>query len=346
MVHQMTLRSFCGSAKTEMFSRVMTLGVCLLAMSWGLTSRSWANGETDPTKVDADFAFQGEYLGDVTIEDAKIPVGVQIIAKGDGKFHLVGYPLGLPGDGWDTTRRHEVDATREGDTVTFRGDELAATLFGGMLKVVNSQGDTIGELKKVSRTSPTLNAQPPEGAVVLFDDKGTNKFPGGKVSPEGWMMQGATSEPTFEDFSMHLEFMLSYAPKKSGQGRSNSGLYLQGRHEVQILDSFGLEGKDNECGGIYTVASPAVNMCYPPLQWQTYDVDFTAARFDEAGKKTSDAVVNVRHNGVLIHKNVKVPKATTAAPNREGPTPGPIFLQDHGNEVRFRNIWVVPKAAK
>jgi hypothetical protein len=109
---------------------------------------------------------------------------------------------------------------------------------------------------------------------------------------------------------------------------------------VQMLDSFGLEGKDNECGGIYTIKAPSVNMCFPPLTWQTYDIDYTAAEFD-GSKKTKNARVTIKHNGVTIHDNVELTHATRAAPLQEGPEPGPVYLQDHGNPVRFRNIWLV-----
>jgi hypothetical protein len=119
-------------------------------------------------------------------------------------------------------------------------------------------------------------------------------------------------------------------------------MYVHGRYEVQILDSFGLEGKDNECGGIYQIAEPDVNMCFPPLAWQTYDADFQAARYDDQGNKTANARLTVRHNGVVIHDDLELPRAT---PGRygEGPEPGPLFLQDHGNPVVFRNIWIVEK---
>jgi hypothetical protein len=131
-------------------------------------------------------------------------------------------------------------------------------------------------------------------------------------------------------------------PHARGQARGNSGIYLQGRYEVQMLDSFGLVGEHNECGGIYTIAKPKVNMCYPPLTWQTYDIDYTAAEYDGA-KKSKNARVTVKHNGVTIHDNIELTHATTASPLKEGPEPGPVYLQDHGNPVRYRNIWVVEK---
>ena len=147
---------------------------------------------------------------------------------------------------------------------------------------------------------------------------------------------------TFGDHVLHLEFRLPYKPKARGQGRGNSGLYLQGRFEVQMLDSFGLEGKHNECGGVYSIRPPDVNMCLPPMAWQTYDVEFTAARFED-GKKTASARMTVRHNGVVIHKDAELPRHTTAAPVKDGPGAGPVYLQSHGNPVRYRNVWVKAK---
>ena len=111
---------------------------------------------------------------------------------------------------------------------------------------------------------------------------------------------------------------------------------------MQILDSFGLPPNTNECGAIYGVAALAIPMSYPPLAWQTYDVDFTAAQYD-GGQKVKPARMTVRHNGIEVLKDIEVPHATTAAPLPEGPEPGPVYLQNHGNPVRFRNIWVVEK---
>jgi hypothetical protein len=162
------------------------------------------------------------------------------------------------------------------------------------------------------------------------------------VDDQGLLIAGATSKRKFQSCQLHVEFLLPFMPTARGQGRANSGVYLQGRYEVQMLDSFGLKGENNECGGLYSIKAPDVNMCFPPLSWQTYDIDYTAAKFVD-GKKTQDANMTVRHNGIVVHKSVPLPHATTAAPVPEGPEPAPIYLQDHGNPVRYRNIWLVEK---
>lgn len=144
----------------------------------------------------------------------------------------------------------------------------------------------------------------------------------------------------FTDHRLHVEFRLPFMPEQRGQGRANSGVYVQGRYEVQVLDSYGLEGLDNECGGLYKIARPKVNMCAPPLQWQTYDITFRAPRFDAAGNKTEDAHLTVIHNGVPIHEDLVLPP-TAGAVNYDLQKPCGLLLQDHGNPVWFRNIWAV-----
>ena len=109
-----------------------------------------------------------------------------------------------------------------------------------------------------------------------------------------------------------------------------------------MLDSFGLEGKNNECGGVYSIAEPNVNMCLPPLTWQTYDIAFTAATFDAKDVKTKSARMTVRLNGVVIHEDLELP-GTTGGGDPESPEPGALHLQDHWNPVFYRNLWVVPR---
>lgn len=322
----------------------VVLGICtsaLLAQEKKTESKDRL-AFTDPAKAGTDFGLQGEYAGEIGDGTDKHKAGVQIIALGDGKFRAVGYPGGLPGDGGKKDKKFSAEGSLKDGAVEFSSDMGQGTLKDGVL-VVRHEGKEVGTLKKVERKSPTLGAKPPRGAVVLFDGSSADAFAGGKVTEDKLLQQGVTSKQKFQDCTLHLEFQLSYMPFARGQGRANSGCYLQGRYEVQILDSFGLEGKNNECGGIYSIKDPDLNMCFPPLSWQTYDIDYTAAKYDESGKKTKNARMTVKHNGVVIHDDVELPKSTTAAPVQEGKDPGPVYLQDHGNPIRFRNIWVVEK---
>jgi hypothetical protein len=182
-----------------------------------------------------------------------------------------------------------------------------------------------------------------DGWAVVSDSGGAArwKLVGGDAME---VVDGAGSirtKKTFRDFLLHIEFRTPFMPSAHGQERGNSGVYLQGRYEIQVLDSYALSGEDNECGGIYKVARPLVNMCAPPGRWQTYDIRFRAARFDAAGKKTSDATANVLHNGVFIHKDLPIPGPTGGALNQREDEPGPLYLQDHGNPVQYRNIWII-----
>ena len=292
----------------------------------------------DPKKVDADFKFQGEYAGSL---GGQYDVGAQVIALGEGKYKMVLFPGGLPGAGYDGAEKREYMGSRDGNTVNFEGGTTTKSISEKKL-TFGRDGQSFS-IDRVIRKSPTIGAKPPEGAIVLFDGKSAKNFKPGKMTEGGLLMEGANSIEKFQSHRLHLEFRLPYEPTRRGQGRANSGCYLQARYEVQVLDSFGLAGKHNECGGIYTIKDPDVNMCFPPLQWQTYDIDFTAAKFDKEGKKTANARITVRHNGVLIHENVELPKRTTASPLAEGPTPGFLHLQDHSNPVRYRNIWAVKK---
>ena len=290
-------------------------------------------------------------------------MGAQVIALGEGK-----YKANLLAE-FDSRRPPilVLEGQREGRVVQFKGRQIASDTSGELeVQAIIEKGQLRGAIKgdmvggfgmeKVIRLSPTLGAKPPSGALVLFDGKGfgewepTDKKSGAKsvqwkrVGDAMEARKGAGSIVTqkkFTDFKLHLEFRTPFMPDKTGQARGNSGVYLQGRYEVQVLDSYGLEGLDNECGGIYKVGAPLVNMCAPPMQWQTYDITFTAPRFDSAGAKTQDAIVTIVHNGVTIHDKREIPAPTGGALDANVAEPGGIYLQDHGNPVQFRNIWVV-----
>jgi hypothetical protein len=297
-----------------------------------------------PEEAGPDFAVQGEYSGEVATSGGAQKVGVQVIALGKGKFHAVGYKGGLPGDGWDGGEKNQQDGETKDGVTAFKSDKGVGEIKAGVLTIKTPGGDTVGTLKKIDRKSLTLGAKPPEGAVVLFDGKSADAWKDGKVTKDGLLEQGTTSKQTFQSFTLHAEFLLSFIPEARGQARANSGFYMQGRYETQVLDSFGLAGKNNECGGIYEIKDCDVNMCFPPLSWQTYDIDFTAPKFDASGNKTANARLTVKHNGVVIQEGVEIPRTTRGAPlAAEGPTPGPLYIQNHGNPIRFRNIWLVEK---
>ncbi len=297
------------------------------------------------SQVDDDYAFQGEYVGQIeTPEGVIVKFGAQVVAQGNGEFLSVGYVGGLPGAGWKRgDKKYPAIGTRADDVVTLmREDRVLGEISGGKLTVWKPEGrEPMVELKKIERKSPTLGAKSPAGAMVIFDGTGTDNFVEGEMNDEKLLWAGATTKPLPADFKLHLEFMTPYMPEDRGQKRANSGVYLHDCYELQVLDSFGLEGLDNECGGLYKLRVPDVNMCLPPLAWQTYDIDFTAPKYDAEGKKTAGARATIRHNGVVIHDDVEL--AFTPGRLDEGPGPRALHLQKHGNKVQYRNIWVKEK---
>lgn len=198
-------------------------------------------------------------------------------------------------------------------------------------------------------------AEPPATAIPLFNGRLEDRWERADGGQVGWevnddvlrVVPGAGSIQTqqaFGDFYLHLEFRLpEMPPDVTGQARANSGVYLQRRYEVQILDSHGLEPQKDTCGAIYGKKAADVDASRPAGEWQAYDIDFTAPRYDEAGTKTAPAKVTVRLNGVLIQNEVEI-DSNTGAGETEGPGNGPILLQDHGNPIEFRNIWALDKS--
>ncbi|WP_166821652.1 3-keto-disaccharide hydrolase [Thalassoroseus pseudoceratinae] len=344
------------------------LFLCLSCAVLPAADGVWTNPEG--SDLPADFQVQGEYRGK--------SVGAQVIALGDGHFQAVIYDGGLPGAGWDgKTRALFAGEMKDGSPEFSKADGnrkyLAANpkqfsasaqfppeghdqfeslkVDGKKLVVTDADGKSHA-LEKMIRQSKSMGMKPPKGAVVLFSGipENMNQWNGGRYDPETNLLntdgRDILTSDKFDDYTMHLEFLLPYKPKGRGQGRGNSGFYQVDHYEVQILDSFGLEGKNNECGGVYTIKEPDVNMCLPPLVWQTYDVEFTNARTNEDGDVTEPARLTVKHNGVTIHDDIELNKKTGGSRRAPMGTPGPIKLQGHGNPLQFRNVWILPKNKK
>ena len=302
---------------------VLAAAFCASAMAQEFTSVEAI--EKDGTYVDA-FNIQGEYLWPAKNR------AFQVIARGADKFDVVGYQDGLPGNGWDRSKARffasaelkdgklvlapqKMNIPRKGaEADLIFNEEQKATPMSAEIKdgkyILNFGGEN--ELQKVDRESETLGLKAPEGAIVLFDGKDCGWFDG--------------------------KFNLS----ETGQGRSNSGVYIQEEYECQVLDSFGLEGENNECGGFYQQLKPEVNMCFPPLTWQTYDFDVTPAKYED-GKKVANAKIVVKHNGVKIH-DAELQHETPGGKNEKDEatetTGRGLYLQGHGNKVQYRNVWI------
>ena len=172
-------------------------------------------------------------------------------------------------------------------------------------------------------------------------------------SEAGWEVEGDAmlviprtgdiiSKETFTDHFVHIEFRCPDMPEATGQAKGNSGVFLQGRYEVQVLDSYGIDAPGmGDCGAIYNQFAPLVNACKPPLEWQSYDITFRAPRFNDAGEMTEGPRITVIQNGLVIINNAQL-ASTTGGSVGEAAEPGPLRLQDHGNDVRYRNVWAVP----
>jgi hypothetical protein len=194
---------------------------------------------------------------------------------------------------------------------------------------------------------------PPSDAIVLFDGKSLDAFRGERSPEPQWKLDkrsgvmetttfgGLFTKQEFGDCQLHVEWTSPTVVKGTGQGRGNSGVYLMGRYEIQVLDSYDNKTYPNgQAGAFYGHNAPLVNACRKPGEWQTYDIIFRAPKRLADGK-TQAGSLTVLHNGILIQDHIPVDgEPTTSAPQRGIVEQAPLYLQDHGNPVRFRNIWV------
>ena len=197
----------------------------------------------------------------------------------------------------------------------------------------------------------------PAGAAQLLNGQDVSNWTKRDGSPAEWLVEDGIlkvvpkkgdimSVETFGDHYLHLEFRCPDMPEATGQAKGNSGVFLLGRYEIQVLDSFGWAkpGK-GDCGAIYNQFAPLSNGCRKPTEWQTYDVAFRIARLDESGNVRERVRLTVFHNGICIHNNIELPGVTGAPLDTKEGVPGPLLLQDHGDLVQYRNVWVVPLPA-
>ena len=298
---------------------------------------------TSPPKGDRDYDLMGEFVGQITgAGGGKQLLGMQVRPTGSDNFEAVSFLGGLPGE-----EKHNRDGTkllgrRSGNFLVLSGGPWAVFVEPEHCTLIDNTGTKLGQLKRVRRTSPTLGAKPPKDAVVLFDGTHIDQFTNARMTQDGLLMEGADMKPMFQDFDLHVEFRLPYMPQVDGQKRGNSGVYLQSRYECQILDSFAQDRLINGCGAIYTFRKPDLNMCFPPLVWQTYDIRFTAPRWASDGSKIRNAHITSWLNGVKIHDNIEVPSKTGHGQIEE-PLLLPTRLQNHKDPVRFRNVWLIDR---
>lgn len=214
--------------------------------------------------------------------------------------------------------------------------------------------------QKVTPPQPSTQARagtPPSDAIVLFNGKDLSAWQGNKGQPAPWVVEDGyfavkpksgdlVTRQAFGDSQIHIEWAVPNPPQGSDQGPGNSGVYLHSLYEIQVLESYANKTyADGQAGAIYCQYPPLVNPSLPPGEWQTYDIVFHGPRFDSGGKLTRLATVTLLFNGVLVqdHTELTGPTAYMKRPPYEpGPEKRPLLLQDHGQPVRYRNIWIRP----
>lgn len=297
--------------------------------------------------------FMGEYAGAFFADSVtRMPATAVVVAESEHDWRIV---IDAVSPERDRQGAHiELSGDLAGPAVHIAypsgGYEWHGEIRNGHLAVGSEYGQHF-ELDKAVRKSPAEGAEPPAGAVVLLPYK-----QGAKPSLSAWtnqnwealdsgaarVRQGSnTTKEKFGDIKrLHVEFWLPLEPGDRGQGRANSGVFLNDIYEVQVLDSFGLVETSGDCGSLYSIKRPDVNASLPPETWQTYDIEFRVPRLNADGSAKEGARITVVLNGVKIQDNVEIPRGT-ADPKADQKTTGAIQLQDHGHPIQYRNIWLV-----
>jgi hypothetical protein len=298
---------------------------------------------------------QGLYEGTCKVDGSQQKLEARVVATGPGTYKVFIRET-LPSG---KLVKVELDGKTEGDTVRFTGKSGSALWDASYADeaIKGTCGPGTVELKRVVRQSPTLGAKPPEGAIVLLDGKDSGelvkgRLAGGAEQPWKHVEEGAievpkggmTTKRRFDgSLKLHVEFKLPLMPSERSQGRANSGVFLPNSDEIQLLDSFGMTTyKGGGCGGLYAYKDPDAFDEFslasaPPLQWQTFDVEYRVQKKD--GKPVGNPRVTVFHNGIKIHDKVESRGAVIPYSPK-----GKLHFQDHGNPVHYRNIWVLPLA--
>jgi len=207
-----------------------------------------------------------------------------------------------------------------------------------------------------SFSTPEAPAQPPSDAIVLFDGTDTTQWETSKGEPSPWKCENGVMVTTkidiqtkqkFGDIQLHVEYAEPTPPTGSSQGRGNSGIFLMGLFEIQVLDNYNNPTyPDGQAGSVYSQTPPMANACRPPGEWQTYDIGFTTPRLDPQGKVITPAYVTVFHNGVLVQNHTAIVGPTVHGHLTDyhsvHTSEGPLKLQYHNNSVRYRSVWLRP----
>jgi len=312
--------------------------------------------------------YFGDYEGQYTAWEtpaanggvAALPAEAQVIAQGNRRYHVTLRAKAAAPQAWPL--EVELDGRLEGERVVFEGEagghQWQGQVSKGALKIQKRGYGGDFEMKRVLKKSPTEGLKPPDKAIVLLAyQPGTKpnlnewKEAGWITTEEGIMHRSPGEGPRpdlprrdlyskreFRNVRLHIEFRLPYEPDLREQARGNSGVIFADRYEVQVLDSYGIIAGSGDCGSIYAVAPPQVNAAFPPLSWQTYDITFYAPKM-EGARMTRGPSFTVLWNGIKVHdqQTCTTPTGDAGRPNAGS---GPLRIQDHGNLVYYRNIWL------